>query len=126
MKIRESAEMYLETILILSQNKAHVRAIDVVNKLEYKKSSVSVAMKNLREEGYIEVDQEGYISLTTKGKKIADTIFERHIFFSDWLKRLGVNDTVALDDACRIEHVISAESFNAIREYVKECKSDNK
>jgi len=126
MEIRESAEMYLETILILSQNKTHVRAIDIVNKLEYKKSSVSVAMKNLREEGYIDVDQDGYISLTTKGKKIADTIFERHVFFSDWLKRLGVNDTVALDDACRIEHVISAESFKAIREYVKECKSDNK
>jgi len=125
MEIRESAEMYLETILILSQNKVHVRSIDIVNKLEYKKSSVSIAMKNLREENYINVDQEGYITLTAKGKKIADTIFERHVFFADWLKKLGVDATIALDDACRIEHVISAESFSAIREYVKNCLANN-
>ncbi|MEA5026989.1 MAG: metal-dependent transcriptional regulator [Erysipelotrichaceae bacterium] len=121
MKMRESAEMYLETILILSQNKTHVRSIDIVNKLDYKKSSVSVAMKNLRADKLIEMDNEGHITLTAAGKKIAETIFERHLFFSDWLIRLGIDKDIALEDACRIEHVVSPESFQAIREYVKKC-----
>ena len=121
-KIRESAEMYLETILVLSTKKAHVRSVDVVNKLKYKKSSVSVAMKNLREEGLIEMDSDGYLTLTNEGLKIAQSIYERHEFFSKWLIQLGVEDNIALEDACRIEHVISQESFQAIRKYVQECK----
>lgn len=120
-RIRESAEMYLETILILSQKKDSVRSVDVVNKLKYKKSSVSVAMKNLREEGLIEVDSDGHITLTPSGRSIAETILERHNFFSEWLIKLGVDESIALEDACRIEHVISPESFDAIREYVKNC-----
>jgi len=120
-RIRESAEMYLETILILSQKKDSVRSVDVVNKLKYKKSSVSVAMKNLREEGLIEVDSDGHITLTPSGRSIAETILERHNFFSKWLIKLGVDESIALEDACRIEHVISPESFDAIREYVKNC-----
>jgi len=121
-KISESAEMYLETILVLSEKNTHVRSVDVVNKLNYKKSSVSVAMKNLREEGLIEMNSDGYLTLTSEGLTIAQTIFERHEFFSKWLIQLGVEEGIALEDACRIEHVISPESFQAIRKYVKACK----
>ena len=123
MKIQESSEMYLETILVLSHKNPQVRSIDVVNALDFKKSSVSVAMKKLRENGYIEMDNQGYIKLTDKGQKIAETMFERHIFFSDWLIKLGVDQTVAVEDACRIEHVISPQSFAAIKNYVKDAKS---
>jgi Mn-dependent DtxR family transcriptional regulator len=121
-KISESAEMYLETILVLSEKNTHVRSVDVVNKLNYKKSSVSVAMKNLREEGLIEMDSDAHLTLTSEGLAIAQTIFERHEFFSKWLIQLGVEEGIALEDACRIEHVISPESFQAIRKYVKTCK----
>lgn len=117
MKIHESAENYLETILIIKQRTGSVRSIDIANELEYSKPSVSVAMKNLRENGYIEMDREGYIDLSEKGKKIAETMYERHTFLSDWLVRLGVDQQTALDDACRIEHVISKESFEAIKEH---------
>ena len=121
-KISESAEMYLETILVLSEKNTHVRSVDVVNKLNYKKSSVSVAMKNLREEGLIEMDSDAHLTLISEGLAIAQTIFERHEFFSKWLIQLGVEEGIALEDACRIEHVISPESFQAIRKYVKTCK----
>lgn len=120
MKIHESAENYLETILILKNRKGNVRSIDIVNELEFSKPSVSVAMKNLRENGYIEVDGDGYISLLEKGQEIAERIYERHTFLSNWLIALGVNPNTATEDACRIEHVISAESFSAIKEHVKE------
>lgn len=116
MKIHESAENYLETILILSHRNPAVRSIDIVNELEFTKPSVSVAMKNLRTNGYIEVDKDGFITLTGKGREIAETMYERHTFLSDWLIRLGVNPKTAVEDACRIEHVISAESFEAIKE----------
>ncbi|NLX75830.1 MAG: metal-dependent transcriptional regulator [Clostridiaceae bacterium] len=118
MKIQESAEMYLETILVLSRRKPNVRSIDIVGELGYKKSSVSVAMKNLRENGYIEMDGDGYITLTEKGRKIAETMYERHTLIADWLVRLGVDETTALEDACRIEHVISAETFEALKKHV--------
>jgi len=118
MKIYESAENYLETILILKNRNKNVRSIDIVNELEYTKPSVSVAMKNLRENGYIEMDSYGYISLTDKGLKIAETMYERHKFLSDWLIALGVDEKTATEDACRIEHVISPESFEAIKNYV--------
>ena len=123
MKIQESAEMYLETILVLSSNNPNVRSIDIANEMNYKKSSVSVAMKNLRENGYINIDTSGFITLTEQGKHIANTILERHTLISDWLIYLGVSKETALDDACRMEHVISVESFEAIKKHVNGNKS---
>ena len=119
MQIRESAENYLESILILSQRKGkgEVRSIDIVNELEFSKPSVSVAMKNLRENGYITVDKDGYIRLTDKGLEIAETMYERHTLLSQWLIKLSVDEKVAVEDACRMEHVISAESFAAIKKH---------
>lgn len=119
MQIRESAENYLETILILSQRKGkgEVRSIDIVNELEFSKPSVSVAMKNLRENGYITVDKDGYIRLTDNGLEIAEKMYERHTLLSQWLIKLGVDEKVAVEDACRMEHVISAESFAAIKKH---------
>ncbi len=122
MKIQESAENYLETILILKNKKGDVRSIDIVNELEYSKPSVSIAMKNLRENGYIEMDSKGYITLAEKGLEIAERMYERHTFMSQWLIELGVNPDVAVEDACRIEHVISAESFSAIKEFVGKAR----
>lgn len=119
LKVQESAEMYLETILVLSQKKPEVRSIDIVGELDYKKSSVSVAMKKLRENGFIEMDEDGYITLTEKGREIAETIYDRHTFLSKWLIHLGVDKAIAIEDACRMEHVISPESFNAIKKFVK-------
>ena len=119
MKIYESAENYLETILILKRKNNTVRSIDIVNELEYTKPSVSVAMKNSRENGYIEMDDDGYIHLTGKGLRIAEKMYERHRFLSDWLITLGVEEKTATEDACRMEHVISAETFEAIKKHVK-------
>ena len=118
LKIHESAENYLETIYILSKKKSEVRSIDIVNELHFSKPSISVAMKNLRENGYIIMDKDGFITLTDAGKEIALTIYERHVLLSEWLIHLGVDEKTALDDACRIEHVISAESFEAIKRHV--------
>ncbi len=120
MKIQESAENYLETILVISHRKGMVRSIDIVNELEFSKPSVSVAMKNLRENGYIEMDKDGYIILLDKGREIAEKIYERHTTLSKYLVALGVDPVVAAEDACRIEHVISAESFEAIKNHIKE------
>ena len=119
MSIHESSENYLETILVLSHRLPAVRSIDVATELDFKKSSVSVAMKNLRENGYITVTEAGYIFLTDSGKSIADMIFERHNLLSTWLEFLGVDAKIASEDACRIEHVISKESFEAIKKHVK-------
>lgn len=118
MKIHESAENYLETILILSQKNGNVRSIDIANELAYSKPSVSVAMKNLRNAGHILVDDDGYITLTQSGRQIAEVIYERHMLISDWFIQLGVSEKTAREDACRIEHVISAESFAALKKYV--------
>lgn len=120
MKIHESAENYLETILMLKIKNPYVRSIDIANELGFSKPSVSVAMKNLRENGYITVDGNGYISLTEKGSEIAEIIYERHKLISGLLIRLGVNEKTAVEDACRIEHVISAESFEAIKNHIKD------
>lgn len=117
MKIQESAENYLETIIIIGNRKPQVRSIDIANELEFSKPSVSVAMKNLRLNGYINMDHEGFITLTPSGKAIADKIYERHQLLSAWLVRLGVDPKVAAEDACRMEHVISAESFEAIKRH---------
>lgn len=122
MKIQESAENYLESILILKQRKGQVRSIDIVNELEFSKPSVSVAMKNLRENGYIQMDPEGFISLTEKGQAIADKIYERHTLFTEWLMSLGVDQKTAVEDACRIEHVISEKSFHAIKQHAEKRK----
>ena len=119
MKIHESAENYLETILILSHSKSFVRSIDIVNELDFTKPSVSVAMKKLRESGYILMDADGYITLTPSGRSIAEKIYERHTLLADWLTQLGVDKETAVEDACRIEHVISAESFEALKRHIK-------
>ncbi len=118
MKLQESAEMYLETILILSHKSPAVRSVDIAEALDYKKPSISVAMKKLRENGYISMGGDGYITLTEKGRVVAETIYERHTLFSDWLVELGVDPKTAVMDACRMEHVISAESFDAIKKHV--------
>ena len=123
MKIQESAENYLETILIIKNRKGVVRSIDIVNELDFSKPSVSVAMKNLRENGYIEVDDNGYISLLAKAMEIAETICERHTAISNWLIAIGVNPETAVEDACRIEHVISAESFEAVKKFISDIKN---
>ncbi|HIZ43215.1 MAG TPA: metal-dependent transcriptional regulator [Firmicutes bacterium] len=117
MKTHESAENYLETILILSHRKPEVHSIDIANELDFSKPSVSVAMKNLRQKGYITIDAENHIHLTPSGLEIAETIYERHTLISEWLIRLGVSEKTAVEDACRIEHVISAESFAAIKRH---------
>lgn len=119
MHTNESAENYLETILILSKSRPVVRSVDIATELDFKKSSVSVAMKKLREANHITVTQEGFIYLTESGKTIAETIYERHQLLSSWLTRLGVDPKTAVEDACRIEHVISPESFEAIKKHIK-------
>ena len=119
MKIQESAENYLETILILKNKNGAVRSIDIANELGFSKPSVSVAMKNLRENGYIEVDSSGYITLLDSGRQIAEKISERHTTLSKWLVSLGVDAKTAAEDACRIEHIISSESFEAIKKIAK-------
>lgn len=119
MKIQESAENYLETILVLKNKNGAVRSIDIANELGFSKPSVSVAMKNLRENGYIEVDSSGYITLLDSGRKIAEKIYERHTILSKWLVSLGVDAKTAAEDACRIEHIISSESFEAIKKIAK-------
>ena len=119
MVIRESAEDYLETILVLSKRLPVVRSIDIANELEYSKPSVSVAMKNLRGKGYITVSSEGYIVLTEEGKKLASDTYERHTLISQWLIDLGVSPETASADACRIEHDLSQESFDALKRHIR-------
>lgn len=118
-RIQESAENYLETILILGNRNGSVRSIDIAAELEFSKPSVSVAMKNLRQQDCILMDQEGFITLTEKGRKIATGIYERHTLFTRWLTALGVNEKTAAEDACRMEHVISDETFQAIKKLVE-------
>ena len=117
MSTNESAENYLETILKLSRELPVVRSVDIANELGYKKSSVSIAMKNLREKKHITVSDAGFITLTESGKEIAEMIYERHEFLSSWLVKLGVDEKIAAEDACRIEHAISDESFEAIKQH---------
>ena len=125
MTVNESSEDYLETILILSERLPVVRGVDIANEMGFKKSSVSVAMKNLREKEQITVSEAGFIYLTTSGREIAEMIYERHRFLSSWLTSLGVPKDIAAEDACRMEHVVSKESFRAIKDFVtaQEAKS---
>lgn len=118
-EIQESGEMYLETILRLSQKLANVRSIDVANEMGYSKPSVSRGVGILREDGYIHVDDSGYLHLTASGRAIAEKIYERHQVLTKVLENIGVDPKIAADDACKLEHVISDESFAAIR---KVCK----
>ena len=119
MKIMESAENYLETIYILSKKQNSVRSIDIANELSFSKPSVSVAMKKFRSDGYITVDDNGLITLTDKGEKIAKNMYERHTIIAKALIGLGVNEKTAFDDSCKIEHVISEESFIKIKEHTE-------
>ena len=116
MQIHESAENYLETILMLSKKLPVVRSVDIANELDFKKSSV-IAMKNLREGGKITVTQAGYIYLTDSGREIAEMIYERHEWLRNWLISLGVDSNIAAEDACKMEHVISKESFEALKNH---------
>lgn len=116
--INESAENYLETILVLSKELPVVRSVDIANELDYKKSSVSIAMKHLREKEHITVTESGFIYLTASGQEIAEMIYERHQLLTSWLTALGVPESIASEDACKIEHVISKESFEAIKKHV--------
>ncbi|MGN0348157.1 MAG: metal-dependent transcriptional regulator [Roseburia sp.] len=118
MVINESVENYLETILILNRRLGNVRSVDIANEMNFKKPSVSVAMKHLRENGYITVNSDGHIRLTESGFEIADRIYERHTTLSNWLIMLGVDPRVAAEDACKIEHDVSAESFEAIKNHI--------
>ena len=120
----ESAQNYLEAILMLSEQKPVVRSVDIANELGFKKSSISIAMKNLRENQMITVTPEGYIYLTDEGMKIASTIYERHKFFSSWLVSLGVDSKTAVEDACKIEHDLSPESFSAIKSYISKQNAE--
>lgn len=117
MKIQESAENYLETILILHRRNGMVRSIDIVNELNYAKPSISVAMKHFKENDLITVDENGYISLTKTGLEIAEKMYERHTFLTDVLVQLGVDEEVAKVDACKIEHHISDEAFEMIKQH---------
>ena len=118
MNIYQSAEDYLETILILRERQGVVRSIDIVHELDFSKPSVSVAMKRLRENGYIEMNADGFITLLPPGEEIAQRIYDRHKLLTQVLTDLGVDPKVAVADACRVEHVLSDESFDKIREHV--------
>lgn len=118
-RIYESGEDYLETILILQKRGGGVRSIDIVHEMELSKPSVSRAMGILREGGFIKIDDSGYISLTEEGREVAETIYERHLVFTNWLIWLGVSPDTAAKDACRLEHVISAESFQKLKEHIE-------
>ena len=115
--MQESGEMYLETILILKNKQDTVRAIDIAEGMGFSKPSVSRALSILKEENYISVDEKGFIKLTRKGSMVAKKIYERHVVLSDMLIALGVDKKTALEDACRIEHVISDQSFAAIKKH---------
>ena len=124
MKLQESGEMYLETILVLEQEKEHIRSIDISEYRGYSKPSVSRAMGILKDNGYINIDEKNYITLTESGREIAETIYERHLVLSRVLMELGVDEETAVEDACRMEHVISNETFAAIKKHLAEKKGN--
>ena len=109
---------------MISERKGEVRSIDIVNELEFSKPSVSIAMKNLRENGYILVDKDGYITLTEKGRAIADKMYERHKLFTHLFEKLGVDPKIAEKDACRVEHILSDETFAAIKAYIAKIDAE--
>ncbi|HBR03096.1 MAG TPA: DtxR family transcriptional regulator [Ruminiclostridium sp.] len=117
MKIHESAENYLETILVLYRRNGQVRSVDIVNEMNFSKPSISYAMKQFRESGYINMDKDGYITLTPSGMEIAERVYERHQLLTEYLISLGVDKETAREDACKIEHDISQNSFDAIKNH---------
>lgn len=119
MQIKESAENYLEAILMIKKEKGNVRSIDVANHLNFTKPSVSVAMKSFREEGYVTMDNDGSINLTQKGMEIAEKVYERHEVIAKALIALGIDEEVAYEDSCKIEHDISQQTFEKIKEHLK-------
>lgn len=125
MHMQESGEMYLENILILSRTKGQVRSIDIVEYMSYSKPSVSRAMGLLKNGGYIVIDKNGYITLTEAGRAVAEKIFARHTLLSAYLTRLGVDPKVATEDACRMEHVISDDTFEAIKRAMQDLSRDS-
>jgi Mn-dependent DtxR family transcriptional regulator len=116
--MRESAENYLETILILSRKHPQVRSIDIADELGFSKPSISVAMKKLRVGGFITVDNAGFITLTAAGHEVADSTYAKHVLLRDWLTSLGVSPETAELDACKAEHVMSQESIDALRDFL--------
>ena len=120
MQIHQSAEDYLECILKLSKELPVVRSIDIANEMNYSKPSISVAMKNLRLNGYINVDNSGFITLTESGMEIASNIYDRHLILRKWLEFLGIDPEIAEQDACKIEHDISEETFKKLKEHINE------
>jgi DtxR family Mn-dependent transcriptional regulator len=123
MNLHESGEMYLETILVLSKQKTNVRSIDIAEYMNYSKPSVSRAVSLLKKDNYIKVDEYGFITLTDSGHAVANKIYERHNVLSAVLRMLGVSEETASNDACAIEHVISDESFDAIKKHISDVKS---
>lgn len=126
MIIKESAENYLEAILMIRKKKGFVRSIDIANELGFSKPSVSIAMKNFREEGYVVLDEEGSISLTDKGLAIAENVFARHQTIAKILIRLGVDPKTAYEDSCKMEHVLSEESFSKIQSFFETLEENEK
>ncbi len=124
MTINESVEDYLEAILVLKEKNGMVRSIDVVHHMNYSKPSISRAMSRLRENGYITMDKEGWLELTPSGREIAERIYERHRLLTEWLVALGVDPQVAREDACRMEHDISEESFDCLRKRIMQYRSE--
>lgn len=124
MKIHESAEMYLETILILTNKSKEVRMIDVANEMNYSKPSVSVFLKDLRENGYLESDKNGFLSLTESGRAIAERIYDRHQSITKFLVALGVDEETAAADACKMEHDISDKTYEAMKEHYNKHRRD--
>lgn len=122
MKLYESAEDYLERILILTNKNGKVRSIDIVEDMNFSKPSVSVAMKKLRENGFINVDSKGFITLTSEGLKIATKTYEKHLVLTELFENLGVSPEIARNDACRVEHDLSDETFEAIKDHLAKCK----
>lgn len=120
MSIQESGEMYLESILVLSKKNPNVRAIDLSEYMGFSKPSVSRALSVLKSGGFVTVSEQGYLTLTNSGKAIAEKIYERHTVLTNYLTLIGVSDETASQDACKMEHVVSDESFNAIKEQVKQ------
>lgn len=125
MKIQESGENYLEAILIIKQRQDTVRSIDLAKEMNFTKASVSRAVNKLKENGYITIDSLGHLELTETGLNTATRIYDRHRFFTDFLIYLGVDELVAAEDACKIEHVLSVESYQAMKAYLTKVKNNN-
>ncbi len=125
-KSEESVEDYLETILILNKRLSFVRSIDIATEMSFSKPSVSVAVKNLKNNGYITVSEDGFITLTEKGQASAEAVYEKHTLLTDWLVHLGVEPDIASADACKMEHDISPTSFQAIKKHILSCLESEK